>query len=747
MIYPGSQRKLVAIAATVAGMAASDQTHAQVLEEVIVTAQRREESIQDTPVSVTALTGAQMSALGMHSSTDIAAQTPGVIMTQSSGGSINALPTIRGVTQSDLAPSQEGPNAVYVDEIYYSSPYALNFGLFDMDRVEVLRGPQGTLYGRNSTGGLMSFLSAKPTSDRAAFADLTLGDYEQVRFEGMLNGALTDQVNGRLAVLADYHDGFVENALPGDNDTAAKKLQAARASLTYSADSFDALFSLSWSKMPRHRSGAYQQKPGVFTDEGLGADNPAYPSDPTATDFAGGRDPYPDPHKGEFSDFNWLSSEMVSPTLKLSWKIGDMTLTSLSNYQSFEFDYTDDDDGVAVPITQYAMGQDLQQWSQELRLSGKNGSFDWTAGLFYLDIGTENYNQYWIPDPTVFVPILGTPIEFNANSQWTVDTNSWAAFAQTDYEFTSELSLTIGARYTHDEKKGAAQTFYTEPDYGLVYDFTPASAGDLTRISEGEYSAKLQLNWRPMEDVLGYAGITRGYKSGGFNAPLDGSVSPEDTPYGSEVLTSYEVGVKATVWDGLARINSAAFFYDYEDYQAYDLTGLTSVIRNYDAEIYGGEVELLARPAEGLDVGIGVSVLNGTVFDVPAGVDADTQATIIRDRTTPQAPEFSMNWLVRKAWQVGANEFSAQIDGNYMAERESGVSNSPAVHMEAYTLWNARLGYTFGEGRYELATFVSNLTDENVQLYGYDQAAYFGYNMEVYGPPRLFGVKFRVNFE
>jgi iron complex outermembrane receptor protein len=746
MIDHGSQRRLMAIALAIAGMA-SARTQAQVYEEIIVTAQRREESIQDTPVSVTALSGEQLAAFGMRSTMDIAAQAPGVIMTQSSGGSLNALLTIRGVTQADYAPSQEAPNAVYVDEIYYSSPNALNFGLFDLGRVEVLRGPQGTLYGRNSTGGLMSVVSAKPTSDRAAFADLTLGDYEQVRFEGMVNGAITERMNGRLAVLADYHDGYVENVLPGDNDSFAKKLQAARGSLTYSTDDFDALFVLSWSRMPRHRSGAYQHTPAVFTDEGLGADNPAYPSDPTATDFAGGRDPWPDPHKGEFSDVNWLTNEMVSPTLKLSWKIGDMTLTSLSNYQSFEFDYSDDDDGVALPITQYEMGQDLRQWSQEFRLSGKNGAFDWTAGVFYLDIGTKNYNHYWLPDPDVFVPILGTPIEFNANSKFTVDTSSWAAFAQTDYEFTPELSLTIGARYTHDTKDGTAQTFYTEPDYGLVYDFTPASAGDLTRISEGKYSAKIQLNWRPMDDVLGYAGVTRGYKSGGFNAPLDGSVSPEDTPYGSEVLTSYEAGAKVTLLDGHARINGAAFYYDYQDYQAYDLTGLTSIIRNFDAEIYGGELEVYAVPIEGLDVGIGVSLLHGKVFDVPAGADPETQAPIIRDRTMPHAPEFSMNWLVRKAWPIGTNQFSVQVDGNHMAERESGVSNSPAVHMDAYTLWNARLAYTFGDGRYEAAAFGSNLTDENVQIYGYDQAAYFGYNIAVYGPPRLIGVQFRVNMK
>lgn len=742
----GIKQKFSAAMIAITALSTGGIATANVLEEITVTAQKREQNLQDVGIAVTAFSGNQFKALGYTNSIDISAQTPGLNITDSTTTIVN----IRGVTQSDFADHYEPPIASYVDEVYVSSMGAANVQSFDLERVEVLRGPQGTLFGRNATGGLMHFISKKPSEEFDAYVELTLAEYNQVKFEGAVGGALGESISGRLSVASNQHDGWMDNRIGDDLNDADGYSVRGQLLFNLSEDT-DLLLKAHYSEDDELGTG-YTHQPNGFGPDGFGVR--VGPNDlgtyldaignPFQTcvgcDAHGYREPDNDPFKGSFDEEGFKEREISGATIKLTTDLNGITLTSITDYFTMERNYRDDTEASPRTSTIFYTDQDLDQFSQELRLNGESDRLNWTVGLYYLDIDNDTGSGI---DPIDFGPFLagvnpatGQPFAFipvQPSFVANTDTESWAVFGHIEYDLTDELTLIGALRYTEDEREAD----YTLSSVGNVFGPPQTFSSDTTPFAEQEFenvSYKLQIDWKPNEDTLLYASVNRGHKAGSFNyvflsfAPLDFSSIPHD----EEVLTSYELGYKGALWDQKARLNVNFFYYDYKDHQASFFENLSNTIGNIDATAVGGEIELTVNATEQLEFMLGASFLDTEAEDV--GLPDGT----IRDRELAFTPSYSFNGLIRYTWPLAGGNLTAQLDGNYVDDYCFTVVCHPSEEADAYVVTNARLTYTDNSDNWSVSAFVRNLGDEEYTAYALD-SSFVGFMTSLMGAPRWFG--------
>jgi len=759
-----TKRALVLAMSVVSAATLSSLTSAAVLEEVVVTAQKREQNLQDVSVAVTAFSGSALRELNMTNSVDIAGQTPGLNIGTPVGEGNNPSITLRGVGLNDFNDNNEGPIAVYRDEVYQSAMPGLTFQLFDMERVEVLRGPQGTLYGRNATGGLVHFISKKPTKEMEGYLDLSLAENNQVKFEGAIGGSLTDAIQGRVSIATNDHDGYVDNRIGPDANEANSF--AYRVQLNFDlTENFSALLNVhggdSDTNAPQYQHQA--------TDDGSGT--------PGVSDFFGYIDTDGDPWEGAYDREGVLDIESDGYALTLNWAIGDMDFVSITAVEEVEKLHQEDTDmGPGAHINpQFA--SENEQFSQEFRLSGSNNTMDWVVGAFYFDNEVDGaldlHNDF--PGPLVDA-ITGAPagtfgpdiVPFlNYDVDYKQETESLGFFGQIEYKLSDALSLTFGLRYTEEERDMEYQN-RTDGDPGAVLnsclipagdvcgfgfgpgfpgtltyiDFTSGNPaiGNLNELDTDNVSGKIGLDFRPNDDTLIFFNISRGFKSGGFNGGFldftDG-VMESDIPFDEEELTSFEIGIKSTLADGALRLNATAFYYDYKDYQALTFAGLSQFINNSDAEVQGLDIEMIWLPNDQWDISLGASFLDTEVDEVTVrnvGTVTGTEMVL--------APEFSFNGLVR--FQA-TEALSFQVDFNHQGEHYFDITNSDVSKEDSYTVFNARIGYKVSDNL-TLAAYVKNLADEEYRVYTFDFTGPAGFNQQFYAPPRWWGVNVNYSF-
>ncbi|MEM1111497.1 MAG: TonB-dependent receptor [Pseudomonadota bacterium] len=711
---------------------------AQMLEEIVVTAQKREQSIQDVGIAITAFSGSQISDLGWTNAEQVAAQTPGLVATSYNNAGTISLFSIRGVAQTDFNDHQEAPTVVYMDEAYIPATSAAGAAIFDMERIEVLKGPQGTLYGRNATGGLVHLITAKPTEEFEAFAELEYSENDTTRVEAAVSGPLSDTLLGRLAVMHKSGDAYFDNRIGPD----LRELDTThvRGHLQFNpSDQLSALLSLGWGEFDNPAAG-YVHRTAVLNEDGLGEYGP-----PGSVDFGEYADTDGDFYSGDLGSPGPNDAEGWNATFNLTYDLANgMRFISVTNAQNNEKDYQEDSDSSPADFGDFLTQQDADSFSQEFRLEGSSDDLNWVAGLYYLQIDGDYRVSFNFPD------YFGYSIF--PNNLYSLETESWAIFSQLEYNLGDSFKLIAGLRWTEDEKDfdtNATCEDRTElngcSDFGLVQgpvqplptvaDLSPLS---LDR-SDEDYTGKLQLEWTPGDDLLLYAGVSRGMKAGGFLGSIDGGATLDELSFEPEILTSYEIGFKSTLADGMARLNGSLFYYDYSDYQAFVFQGITSVISNQDAEVTGGELELIANPGEGWDVMLGVSALDTTVEDVDIG------GGVIRDQSMVLAPDLSINLLIRKHWETDIGGIWGQIDGLYTDEQQFNTINSEAAANEDYSVWNARIGYAPSEN-WLFEAFVNNLADEEYWTYGFDLALFFGSAIQAFGEPRWYGARVRYTF-
>ncbi|MCZ6831626.1 MAG: TonB-dependent receptor, partial [Gammaproteobacteria bacterium] len=662
---------------------------ATLLEEVVVTAQKREQKLNDVGVAVTAFTGDQMRAMGFEASTDLIAYTPGITLAGDIGGQ-RAIFNIRGVVQNDYADLAEAPVAVYVDGAYLASTQAQTFGLYDVARIEMLKGPQGTLFGRNATGGLVNSITNKPTDELEGYLEGTIASFSQIRVEGAISGPLADGVRARLAFLTNQQDEILNNKYPGvdfngdpgtdgGEDGYNDETWAVRGHLEFDIGDAGSLllsgnyadttksegpYQLAATTEIRRANGEvidviYSRKDpmncdviqagvcidgngdGSVTRPVVGGDffgnvNPDGTGDKVNKDFA-------------FDDQNEIKSKGVSAEFKYDFEWAQ--LTSLTDYKNFTRVIGLDSDQSATGALIFQSDGDTDQFSQEIRFNGTTDNMVWVAGAYYLSIDTD-FIQGLAASPASqdWFGIQGQ----EANTITELNTDSYSIFGQFDYSLTDEWVLVAGLRLIKEDKDfDGVVTFFPNTNDRKIETSNPLFSIDELNDNNDQdlWSGKLQLEYSPDEDSLYYAGINRGVKAGSFNAPLFGGLSP----YDDETLLAYEAGAKLTLVGGSLQLNMAAYYYDYSDYQSFTFVNNTSSVTNEDATIKGFEVEMIASPTDALEVMLGVSYTDAEVEDLQIASD------IFVDTVPPFTSDWQVSGLVRYTWGLFGGDLTAQL--------------------------------------------------------------------------------------
>ena len=743
-----------------------------VWESIEVTAQKRNENISDVGIAITAFSGEQLEALGLESSTELIAFTPGVSLAGDIGGQ-RAIFNIRGVVQNDYADLAEAPVAVYVDGGYLASTQAQTFGLFDVARIEILKGPQGTLFGRNATGGLVNTITAKPTADTEGYAEFTAARFEQYRFEGAISGEIIDGIYGRFSGFTNQQGEILENiyedgaapdtrlgSVGGGEDGYNDDTKAFRAQLLFDiGEQGSLLLSGNWSDTTKSE-GPYQvvntteikDADGNVIDVIYAADDPLgcdtiqagvcvdgnFNGDPfrpvQGGDFNGNFDPDGAGNKVNkdfaFDDQNKIKSKGLAATLDYAFESFDFF--AMSDYKEFKRTVGLDSDQTASPELIFQSNSTIEQFSQEFRFSGESADLKWVGGLYYLSIDTD-YSQGLAGSPTTF--FLGG--EEN-NTLVSLETESYSVFGQIDYSLTDDLVLVGGLRYTREDKDFVGNVYQNENTNDRVIEIDTTTTSLETLVDSNDqnlWSAKLQLEYS-VGNSLYYAGINRGVKAGSFNAPLQGGFSL----YEPEELTAYEAGLKHSFMQGSGVFNANVFYYDYNDYQSFSWVNNAGVVSNEEASFSGVELEVFLTPTDSLDVMVNFSYTDAVVEDleVASGYFADT--------TPPFTPEYQASAMLRYNWDAFDGNMAAQLSANYQSETFHNARNFTAHEIDSYATADTRLTWVDAEDKWLIAAYIDNLFDSDHELIGFDVTGFYGTSQISYAKPRTYGVTVRRNF-
>ena len=675
------------------------------LEEVVVTAQKREQNIQDVPIAITALGGGNIAGLGFKTAADIQYQVPGLIVSYSS---TNAIPNfvLRGVGLNDFTAIQSSPVAVHVDEVYYGNSTLLNFALFDLERVEVLKGPQGTLFGRNSTGGAINFFSASPTDEFDAGLTLGLSKYESMTGEAYVNGPLSETVSGRLSMSTTYQNGGPFEH-PRLGEIGEQEKYAFRGQLSWDVSEQLSARLTVFGGEDESEGNQYQGLP-TYSNDGSGeicapisAGNlgvsPACSFDGAGAALLDDGDPF----TLTSGVINRDEIKAFGTVFSIDYELwNEVTLTSITGYNEVERQSQEDADGSMQRNIDVGYETDFVQFSEELRFSSSgDGPWTWTFGLFY---STDELDT-----PLTETDLTDLFEDFRQSHTYKLETDSFALFLHDEYRLTDRLSVIGGLRYTSEERAFRGGTFDVPPGAG------PSPAGDFVAsfkpVTPGEYYAFLEdeitfeeVSWTVgahldiSDQAMLYARIANGFKSGGFIGDITEQPILEE-PYDEETLTAYEIGLKSDLLNGGLRWNTTLFYYDYQDIilaLSIEGSGLDTLLINEngaDAEIYGLESEIRLAPADGLEISFGVvwmdsemSGIQTSPFDVSERLEGNEM---------PYAPEFSANGMVR--YEVpAANGYSVygQFDFTTRGEHWAESDNVNVSRIDGYTLLNARFG-------------------------------------------------------
>jgi iron complex outermembrane receptor protein len=737
-------------------VAAAGQAEAQeatALDEIVVTAQKRSENLQDVPVSVTALTADQLKDQRVGDVLALSGLSPG-LQIKTDDNAANPRIFIRGIGVNDFNPSTASAVGVYVDGVYVASPLAQMAGFYDLQQVEVLRGPQGTLYGRNTTGGAINVTTKKPSATPEGDLAIDYGRFNALNVQGGFGGPIADTLAFRIAGLYDKSDGYTLNRLTGNKGNDADR-KAVRGALRWTPD--DKLtvdVSASYSKssggsiLTYNRSLVAQTAEAASTADpdptfGYIFCKPAYYTSGQCTNVAGYANTSTNKYEGDYRFEGKDIVKLFGATSAISYDFGGVTLYSITGYQRAKRDDYEETDANPISIfdARYIAEQDTT--SQELRLQSNGATaLRWVAGVYAARDNLDNDSHYnvlevlRVPDP-VNNPTGMDPANSVGVFGWPLHqrTTSYAAFGQVDYDLTPKLTLTGGLRWSQDKK-----TFHyvSDVDYGLLTLFEYDNQKTFSSIS-----GRVGLRYAISDDANVYATYNRGTKSGGFFSGQ--TTDPDDLgPYRDETVNAYEVGAKSEFLDRRLRVNVSAFYYDYKDLQVYTViqrNGLpVQLFTNASkARVYGGEAEIEARPMTGLSLTLGASLLNAEYKDFQSLGDDYSGNTL------PSAPKASLNGAARYEHPVGAGKLISQLDFTYRGKVYYDTANTERLSDKARAYVNGQLGWAFADGRYELGVWGKNLAD-TTNISDITPIAAFGFDVFSMGPPRTYGVYLRARY-
>lgn len=724
----------------VASAQTDDAEDSFTLEEIVVTAQKRAESLQDVPISVSALNSEALATTGFDSLSDLSRLGPSLQL--SNFGPI-AFVTVRGIGNENTTAGGDPSVALHFDGVYIGRPVGVLFSAFDTERVEVLRGPQGTLYGRNATGGSINYISKKPTQDTTFEGDLTYGDYDRKRVRLAANTPLNDETAVRVVGFWEDRDGFTENTFEGGRNANDAENWGLRGHLSYdNGDNFRALFSASYIESGGVGSQPELREPFPGSQTGQNIAGPPIPGtnnyivngSPLVNDLR----PFIEAEDAPQSQDNQFF--LLSATFEYDFE--NITFKSITGYVESSFDSLSDQDYSPLPLAELRLTEDSEQFSQEFQLlSNNDGPFNWILGAYYFNEEATRRSQFFGSRYDIIAAGAGVESGFDVGGD--IESESYAFFVQGTYELSDRLAFTGGIRYTNDSKDGVNSGFQ------FAFPYEGDVGADFDRVTY-----RLALDYDLTDDVLAYASFSTGYKSGGINqVAIPALTNPVFAP---ETVEAFEIGIKSQLLDRRLQLNAAFYANKYDDlqFQVFGLSG-PEAFNASGATVNGVEVEMIALLAEGIQFDGSVGYTDAT-FD-----EQIVQGVQLGGNRVQRTPEWTYNAGMTADWDIGTSgsmRFRAEVNYTssifYTAFNRNGGFNDPggSDFAEGYTNANFRLFWFSEDEKYSLEAYLTNAFN-TVQIGNVFRDIGFldipgggGPENVTYKPPRQFGVTFGFNF-
>ncbi len=736
---------LGSLATTMPAIAQDTPESGFALEEIQVTARRRTESLQDVPIAVTAFSADELALRGASDITDIAQVAPSVTLEPSRATNSTLTAFIRGVGQQDPLAGFEQGVALYLDDVYIARPQGALLDIYDIERIEVLRGPQGTLYGRNAVGGAIKYVTKRLADEPEFGLRLSYGSYNQMDVVAKGSVPVSDTVRVGATVASLNRDGFGENLTTGE-DNYNKQILAARASLEFLPN--DALFvriAADYTNDDSNAVAGYRPYPGAFS--GTPVTDSVYDTYAGATQNAS---------TAAINGNNEVTSKGIQGSIE--WTASDsVTLKSVTAYRE---DYTEsviDFDSLAVDDFDAPVIYDNEQFSQEFQLLYTSDKLSGVFGFYYLDASAAN-------DFDVVLGQLGRVAfgsELTAYTGGTVDTKAWSLFADVTYDFTQDLSLSLGGRYTNDKRSAdifrANYLNGNSPFFGNTNAIQIAVSSDFeAERTFKDFSPRIALDYKLSEDALVYAGFSRGFKAGSFD-PRGANITSQEVEEGfdPETLDSYEVGLKSTWMDGRARTNIAVFYSDYKDMQIpgslpidTDNDGVNdgfvgTVTNAGKATIKGIEFEGNFLLTENLTLQTSLNLLDAEIKEwILNGENVADQ------REVQNTPEFMSFVGLTYTTELSSGTLSINANWSHKSSIVQFETPVPEIDQKAYDIANASVVWTSESEKYRFGVHGKNLFDTQYKTAGYNFPT-LGLENNIttfYGPPLTVTATLEVRF-
>jgi outer membrane receptor protein involved in Fe transport len=735
------------------------------IEEVVVTATKREQSVQDVPIAISAFSGDDLAARGITDVYSLQQVSPSLFINTSNSTTNGGTMRIRGVGTTGNNVGLEAAVGFFIDGVHRSrSGQAMN-DVLDVERIEVLRGPQGTLFGKNTSAGAVHIISNKPDyTENSGWASVSAGSLDTIRAEAGYNAVISDTSAVRIA--ANYHerDGYYEDIDNGDEYNELDRY-AIKAQWAWDpSDTFSLRVIADYSERDESCCPATYSFHGatVPISEALGGN---LVIDPEDGDVGVNSPPFEE-------------VEDSGLTVELNWDLGWAELQSVTGMRSFEAERGQDVDFSNVDI--YLQGnteEEFDTWSQELRLVGGTDNLDWLVGFMYGEEEIENagrfleiasqgpqyfgllFNALLGADPVAIASILEPGM--GLRGEFEQDAEFWAVFTHNTYHFTDNFDVTLGLRYSEEDKDGATiinETGGTDtvaenwPCAALpVATFCQNAGYSLSRTDE-ETTGGLTFNYAFNDDVNVYATASRGFKSGGFNLDptaykidSEGNVVADAREFDAELVDMYELGLKSTFLDGRLTINAAAFTGEIEDFQLNTFEGAFFTVNSVpEVEVEGIEVEYTYMITDGVMLTGGLTNIN-TRYGSSAGSDVGKPE--LDGKRTTNSPEWqgSAALFVDRPLTDGIN-WTLNLNYFHRGEHNTGSSLGPLKVQGAFNLWNAQVGLRSQSERWEAFLWANNLLDEDYQTIIFNSVSQAGSRSSFVGEPRIWGLTLKTRF-
>ena len=697
--------------------AAAGQTAA--LDEIVVTATRREQSLQNVPIAITALTGDSLSQLNIISTADLMTAVPNLNISSQVGATIVYL---RGVGQAATNAGQEPSVATYIDGVYQPTVFGALTNLANVQRVEVIKGPQGTLFGRNATGGLINVVTRDPSQTPEADVDLSYGNYNTAKFSGYGTTGITENIAADLAIFYyDQIDGIGHDLFTGREENGTRNIDVRSKVLFTPTDTTKIRLSGDYSD----NSGSSGNNMAILRGSVAFNGNTALPN---FYDINGNIDPY-----------NHNSTYQAA--VRVDQELNPFNIVSISAYTHTQDKEFEDDEGTPVPLINVYLSQMANVFTQEFQLvSKKDSPLTWLVGAFY-------YNSDAKGEPT------GTGLSGLAfggggeNSRANLKTESIAGYGEVTYEILPKLDLTVGGRYTRDKKTLSGGLDITDSS-GAVISTTPVTPVTAT-FKDPTYRGILDYHFT--SDVMGYVSYSRGFKSGGFDTGF-----PTGVAFKPEILDAYEAGLKTSFFNQLLHVNIAGFHYNYKDLQLPILVNIDGnvsqiTVNATSAKVNGMDLDGTLRITQNLNFNFGLGYLDskyGDFNDAPCTLRTAAGATqqYICDatgNTTTHAPKVTSN--VGGTYGVPTSFGLVALTVTYSYMTRYFFTPDDRLYQPGYGLLNGQLGWTNNAGNTTVSLYAENMLSKQYTIAQYAQDT-LG-DTYVAGRPAIYGIEARMKFK